>query len=220
MPTTMKFSIAAPAALILGVSLAACSRGTDTAAQDDFKRDLQMASSTGVALATPKVDPSLLTLENKPEGAPAPATTLKKAAGPRAVHSPTPTVEADATEEVAAVEEAQETEAVAEAPAPQPSEPVAVAPRPVPVVIQAGGNGDYGAGGGGVIFGGSGGSVIRGGGVDGDNCEIHTGRRGRPTRGPIFVPNPSYPSGGIGGIRTGGSAPTSMPSRGVYRPRG
>ena len=54
MRTTMKLSIAA---LSLATGLAACAGGkaTDAATQDDFKQDLQLASSTTMDLAAPKV---------------------------------------------------------------------------------------------------------------------------------------------------------------------
>src|SRR5207237_6793206 len=82
MRSTMRLSIAA-----LAVGLAACSgnKASDTAKADDFKRDLQLASSTTMDLAGPKVDPALLnSLETKPQGAPQVAKTLKKGAGNRA----------------------------------------------------------------------------------------------------------------------------------------
>ena len=206
MDTTMKRSIAT---LSLAAGLAACAgRGTaDSAKQDEFKQDLQLAASTTMNLAVPKVDPALLSsLETKPLRAPEAAKIVKKGAGPRAVRSETPTVLATPEADVAAVDENMEEVAVETiAPVPEPTmEPVAVAPRPspAPVVVQAGvGGGDYGtSGNGGGIFGpgsGRGGVVIRGGGVDGDRCEIHD-RRGGIRRGPIYVP------------RTGGS---SIPSR-------
>lgn len=201
MRTTMRLSIAA---LFLSAGIAACGdgRATDANTQDEFKRDLQLASSTTMDLAAPKVDPALLnSLETEPQGAPQPAPTVKKGAGSRAVRSQTPTVRATPEVDVAAVDETiEEVESVASAPVPEPTnEPVAVAPRPTPVVIQSGGgNGDYGTNGdGGGIFGpGSGGIgvVIRGGGVDGDHCEIHRPGRGRTSRGPVYTtPN----TGGI-----------------------
>src|SRR6266850_3431738 len=94
MRTSMKFSIAA---LSLVTGIAACSggRATDTAKQEDFKRDLQLASSSTMDLAGPKVDPALLSsLETKPQGAPQAALTVKKGAGNRAVKSKAPTVRA------------------------------------------------------------------------------------------------------------------------------
>lgn len=200
MKNPMKLSIAA---LSLAAGIAACGEGraTDTAKQEDFKRDLQLASSSTMDLAGPKVDPALLaSLETKPQGAPQAALTVKKGAGNRAVRSNTPTVRATAETDVAAVDESSEVvEMVTNAPVPEPSnEPVAIAPRPTPVVIQSGGGaGDYGtSGNGGGVFGGGGGIggvVIRGGGVDGDRCEIHD-RRGRTSRGPVYIP--SVPRGG------------------------
>jgi hypothetical protein len=198
--TTRKLSIAA---FVVAAGLAACSGGkaTDAAKADDFKRDLQLASSTSLDLAGGKVDPALLnSLETTPQGAPQAAKTIKKGAGSRAVRSHSPTVRATPEMDVAAADDNSEqvtTEAIA--PVPEPShEPVAVAPRPVPIVVQAGDatSGDYGtSGNGGGVFGGGGGIggvVIRGGGVDGDHCEIHSGR-GRTTRGPVYMPAPSGP---------------------------
>ena len=209
MKNATKLSIAA---LSLAVGLSACRDGqaADVAQQDDFKRDLQLASSTTMDLAAPKVNPALLTLsETKPNGAPQTSKVVKKGAGNRAVRSHTPTVRAKADVDVAAVEETNDVvQTIAEAPVPEPTnEPVAIAPRPQPVSIPATvSGGDYGTGssGGGVFGGGGGigGVVIRGGGVDGDNCEIHTGRGRYPGRvggigGPVYIPV----GGGIGGAR-------------------
>lgn len=219
MRTSMKLSIAA-LSLVAGIAACGDRGGTDTAKQEDFKRDLQLASSSTMDLAGPKVDPALLSsLETKPQGAPQAALTVKKGAGNRAVHSHNPTVRATPETDVAAVDESsQQVETVTTAPVPEPSnEPVAVAPRPIPVVIQSGGNaGDYGTSGngGGVLGGGGGigGVVIRGGGVDGDHCEIHNGRPGT-RRGPVYVPI----GGGIGGGRFP-SRPT-YPQQTTSRPR-
>jgi len=230
----MKLSIAA---LSVAAGLAACSGkgSTDAAKQDDFTRDLQLASSTTMNLAGAKVNPSLLnSLETKPQGAPQAAKTVKKGAGNRAVRSNTPTVRATPELDVAAVDDhSEQVDVVTAAPAAE-TEPVAVAPRPspVPVVLQGGdGGGDYGtSGNGGGVFGGGGGIggvVIRGGGVDGDHCEIHgTGRGGRMP-GPIYMPNPgtSIPrtGGGIfgpsGTSRRGGGGSISR-TQPVSRPSG
>jgi len=200
---TMKLSIAA---LAIAGGLAACTGGkaTETAKADDFKRDLQLASSTSMDLAGPKVNPSLLnSLETKPQGAPQAAKTVKKGAGKRAIRSKTPTVRANPETDIAAADDnSKQVTTVSNAPVPEPTqEPVAVAPRPAPIVVQAGDAtaGDYGTGsnGGGVFGGGGGigGVVIRGGGVDGDHCEPHGGR-GRTTRGGIYMPPSSR--GGMG----------------------
>jgi hypothetical protein len=200
--------------------IAACagSDKTDASAQDDLKRDLQLAA-TSVDFATPKVDPALLTsLETKPNNAPEPSKVLKKKAGPKAVQSKTPTIKTDPLMEIAASEdESAQTTVEAPAPVPEPTnEPVAVAPRPTPapVVLPTGNDGgDYGtSGNGGGIFGPvgrGGGVIIRGGGVDGDHCEIHA--RG-PRRGGIYYPN-------MGGSRIPQPRPQYIPPMGAGSPR-
>ena len=234
MQTSMKFSIAA---LALTVGLSACrdASANSTAQQDELKRDLEMAASATINLAAPRVDPALLTLEGQPQSAPQTSRVVKKSSGTRAVRSPAPTVRAEADVEVAALDEAEVVETVAEAAPSESSEPVAIAPRPVPVVIPAGGSGDYGSGGG--IFGGGSGVVIRGGGVDGDNCELHRRGRGGPIYGvpttapPVISRMPSTPvrigsmgggrnrPGGIGTMRTATSrTPARSGIQNVSRP--
>ena len=221
MPTRMKLSVVTLA--IAG--LAACESPSTDASQAELQRDLQLASASTVNLATPKVDAALLvTMETKPQAEPRPSTSIRRGAGPRAVQSDEPTVEATPDVEVAAVEDTQETEVESIAPTPEPTnEPVAIAPRPAPVAIPA--SGDYGSGGG--IFGGStgrGGVVIRGGGVDGDNCELHDrarrGRGGVISSGPIYMPQPLPPRTTMDPRRVGGSRTPerpSMPSVGTSR---
>jgi hypothetical protein len=197
-------------ALSLVVTAAACSRGQkdgDTALASDLQRDLQLATTSVALPAAPARND--FALETAPTSAPAPATTLRRSSGPRAVRSPQRQVAAapeptpaESEEQVAQV---TETPSATEAAAEPSSEGVAL-PRPtaIPidlpasggsgpqVVVQDDGNGRGGMGGIGGIFG----VVIRGGGVDGDNCEIHDRRR---TRGrPVYRPNP----GGIAGGRT------------------
>lgn len=228
MRTTFKLSIAA-FSLAAGIAACADARASDTAAQDDLKRDLELAASATMNLASPQVDPSLLTLsETKSQSEPQKAAVVKKGAGSRAIRSQTPTVRATTDAEVAALDESEVTETLAEAPAPEViDEPVAVAPRPTPVVIQTGGSGDYGTSGNGGIFGGGmGGVVIRGGGVDGDNCELHRngGSRGR---GGIIFGRPSVPTTGgsiivnrmPGSIGSGGGARRSSAASGASRAR-
>jgi hypothetical protein len=186
------------ALLTIATAIAACADANADSNQDELNRDLELASATTMKLATPQVDSSLLsTLETKPIAAPAPAPVVKRGAGPRAVASETPTVEATPEEAVAAVEEeVMETETIAPAPAPESTEPVAIAPRPQPSVIQTGGAGDYGVGTGG-SGGGRGGVVLRGGGVHGDNCRPR-GRNGGEViyRGPVYIPQTTTPRGG------------------------
>ena len=202
----MKKTMKPLALLTIAAAIAACADASADSSQDELKRDLELASATTMKLATPPVDSALLTtMETKPVNAPAPAPVVKRGAGPRAVASESPTVEASPDEAVAAVEEEEtQTETIAPAPAPESSEPVAIAPRPQPSVVQTGGAGDYGTGTGGMGAG-RGGVVIRGGGVDGDNCDIH--RRGRNggiivSRGPIYIPSTVTPRGTRVGGRT------------------
>ena len=221
MRTNLRLPISA---LIIATTLVACGRKTaDSAANADFKRDLQLASSTNLDLAGGKVDPTLLnSLETKPSGAPEAARVVKKGAGSRAVASKTPTVKAAPETDLAATDDNGPSETESVAPAPEDAEPVAVAPRPAPVNIPASNGGDYGNAGGGVFGGGNGGVVIRGGGVDGDHCQPHggSGRRGGGVYFPgggIFVPQPTVPHTGGGISISGRSFPggsASAPTRG------
>ena len=241
----MMQSLSPVAALLLAGAITACGDARATTADDDFSRDLTLASTT-VNLATAGVDSSLLgTLETAPRAAPEPAKTVVRGSGNRAVRSRTPSVRATPVVESAALEESDDAQSIAEAPVPDESlEPVAVAPRPTPPpVIVSTGAGDYGTGssGGGIFGGGSGrgGVVIRGGGVDGDNCELHRGGRGGiRTRGPIYVPTASMPTmptapmigrgssprigvggmGGVGGTRSVGTRRTTGTTPPTSRP--
>ena len=191
------------ATAMLAFGAAACTSTAKTANKNAYAVDLELASATTMDLATPKVNPALLTfLETAPRGAPERAPMIKKGAGEHAMHSEAPTVEA-APEPTPAVFEEIEPVATTVAPVPVPeptNEPVAVAPRPTPAAsLPAGGvgEGDYGTGGG--VFGGGIGVIIRGGGVgDDDHCEIRP-RRGGVMRGPVYVPRPTLPV--TGGIR-------------------
>jgi len=199
------------ATTLLTLTAVGCaSRGNSAAKGEDFTRDLQLASATSMDLASPKVDPSLLTLENAPRRAPEPTRTARQAEGEQVVPAEEPTVAATPEPEPAAAQE-PEPVATTSAPAPAPvetSEPVAVAPRPTPpAAIPAGGTGagDYGRGGG--VWGTGTGVVIRGGGVHGDNCELHRPGRG----GTIIFSSPVYRPPGVGTPRI--RSVTVLPSR-------
>lgn len=224
MSNTRKLSLV----LSVAAGIAACSRG-NTAQNDDFANDLKLAQASGVDLATPKVDPSLLNsgLEAAPKGAPQVASTLKKnASGNHAVHSASPTRHAAPTADVAAADESTaDIITVGDAAAPDIAEPVAVVPTPGTGPNPGGAApGDYGTGGnGGGIFGpagGMGGVVMRGGGADGDHCDPPGGRR---PGGRIYIPGPSYPPGGtVGGVGaprpSGGTIGTRRGTTPVSRP--
>jgi hypothetical protein len=201
---TMKLHLAS---LAVVVAVAACSDASaNDARNDELKRDLELASTT-MNLATPAVDPALLSaMETRTLNAPAQATVVKRGAGSRAVRSQNPTVEAAPENDLAAVDETEQVETESEAPAPDVSEPVAVAPRPQPVIIQTGGvgsAGDYGVGTGG---GPGSGAVLRGGGVHGDNCDLHRGRGGVVYRGPVYIPQNPTVSRGPTRVVSGGSS--------------
>jgi hypothetical protein len=194
------------------VAAAACSsdekRGTALA--PDLQADLKLAT-TSVALPATRANQDFA-LETAPTSAPAPATTLRRAPGRRAVRSDVRTVAAAPDDTPAPSEElvteVAQTPATSEAPADAaPTSDGVALPRPsaIPVVLPAEGSGrgeviDQGSGRrGGGIFGPVIGVVVRGGGVDGDNCEIHDRRRGRR---PVYSPAPGgRTSGGWGGGR-------------------
>jgi hypothetical protein len=186
---------------------AACSGGDErreASLSSELQRDLQLATTT-VALPQAQTTNDFA-LETAPLSAPAPAKTIRRAPGRKAVRSHEQTVaaapeqsQAESIEQTAAVTQSP---AAAETPAEAPPTSVGVAlPRPtaIPVNLPADeGRGvfigdDAGRGNGGGM-GGSIGVVIRGGGVGDDHCELHDRRRrGRP----VYRPMP----GGIAGGR-------------------
>lgn len=230
MSTSVKLSIGT---LAIVAGLAACGRSKTASNNDDFSRDLQMASSS-VDLQAPAVNPSnLSSLETQPSSAPDKSTVVKKSStGTKAVRSQSPTVHAAPTAEVASTDETQLSQTTDVAPTPEPtSEPVAQAPQPTTVAVDdnGGGDGDYGTSGngGGILGPGNGpvGTVIRGGGVgDGDNCEhdggvIYGGGYPRTGRRPVYIPNPGgvgtsrMPTGTSGRAPSGGRFPGSTGTR-------
>jgi hypothetical protein len=186
------------------VVLAACGKSgapSNRAMSDDLKRDLRLASSTNLDLASRQTSASFPLTEISQSSAPAPAKTLKKSAGPKATRSRTPTVKATPENSVAAADETPKVEVTAQAPAPTPEpvpEPAAPAvPRPTPVPAQPTSDG-----GGGSVLGGIFGAILRGGVVDGDHCDPRTdgrhGRRGGPTSTLPQIPSGVFnPRGGI-----------------------
>ena len=199
--------------VLSAVVLSACGKSStraDGAISDELKRDLQMASSTSLDLAS-RQSAAAFPLTELPAATPSPSTTLRKSAGPKAVRSRTPTVKAAPEPTVATEVEEPEVEVTAEAPSPtlepMPEPDAPAVPRPSPINPAPAGDGSWGRNGGGSAPGGVGGGsvlggifgvVIRGGGVDGDRCEIHN-RRPRNRAGILN-----------GGIYTG---PRSGPSR-------
>lgn len=206
--------------LALGASavvLAGCGKNGSTsnrAMSADLKRDLQLASTSGLDLASQQASKSFPLTEIPQSAAPSRSSTLRRGAGPKALKSKHPTVKATPEASVVANAEEPQVEIMKSAPSPttepvpDPTAPAVPRPSPVPTDPnggmgahgQNGGGPSPGAGdGGGSILGGIFGAIIRGGVVDGDHCDPRTDgrRRGRLPTGivPSF-PNTPYPRGG------------------------
>lgn len=216
MRTVSRFSMLAVG--LSAVVLAACGKNgasPNRAMSDDLQKDLQLASSSGLDLASQQASKGFALTEIAQSSAPSPARTVKKAAGPKAVKSKTPPVKAapDNSIEAKAAEPTVEVAAQAPSATTEPTpEPMAPAvPRPSPTAIDPnggeGGRGQNGTGpnpgagdGGGSVLGGIFGVIIRGGVVDGDHCDPRTdGRRRGPRSGGGYgttpVPFPTRPGG-------------------------
>src|SRR5882672_3537359 len=79
------------------VVLAACGKNGSTstrAMSDDLKRDLQLASTNGLDLASQQAAKSFPLTEIPQSAAPSPSSALRRGAGPKAVKSKHPTVKA------------------------------------------------------------------------------------------------------------------------------
>lgn len=189
-------------AVPIAIAAVSCGRADRATANSDvdLQRDLKLAATTTMDLATPKVNPANFDkLETAPQTAPRASKHLEKGAGAKAIASKTPDLKASDMPEVAATANVPQVQTVALAPVPnRTNDPVATVPQAtrVPSTTGASGTGTFGGterGGG--VFGGIGpviGVVIRGGGVDGDHCEPH-GRGGAPG---VYLP----PPGGIGTV--------------------
>lgn len=200
----LRFSILPTAASAL--VLAACSdsptRG-NRAMNDDLKRDLQAASSSGLNLASTQRGVHYgPTEEAPPQSAPQHTKTLRKAPNSdKSVISKNPTVKA-APAPIIAVAQTPDIQVTANKPEPQPDPSAPAVPRPAPVPIGVLGTGTDMSGGGGMYPGGGGGVIIRGGGIgDDDHCEIiPAGRRPRgiyPGRTPFPGQGRMPPGGSI-----------------------
>jgi hypothetical protein len=210
------------------VAVAACGKNggkANRALSDDLKRDLQLASSSSLDLASQQAAKSFPLTEIPISPAPSPTTALKKAkSGPKAVRSKHPTVKATPEPSVVANAEDPQTEIMQKAPSPtteqvpDPSAPAVPRPSPTPT-IPTGGEGAHGRDGGGPntgagdggrgpstgdgiggVIGGIFGAILRGGVVDGDHCDPRSDGRGRRRPPPpVWSPNnpsPTFPMGG------------------------
>ena len=103
------------------VVVAACGKNgapANRAMSDDLKRDLQLASSTGLDLASQQKSASFPLTEIPQSSAPSPTPALKKGAGPKAVKSKHPTVKATPEASVVANADDPQVEVVQKAPSP------------------------------------------------------------------------------------------------------
>ncbi len=189
--------------LPIAALFAACARAPrpDAAGNADLQRDLKLAATSTINLATPPVNPAnFKDLETAPPTDLRPARHLVKAPGPRAIASRDPDLRASEIPEVAASNPMPQVQSVAAAPVPVATlDPVATVPRPSSAPMLPG-PGDEGNGGRGTAgtggFGPFIGVIIGGGGLDGDHCEPHG--RGNGAVPGIFLPDP-------GGVIGGGS---------------
>ena len=205
---------------VVAVGCSQSSTPSDRQLSDDLKRDLQLASSTSLDLASKQAAAAFPLTEVPIKSSASTSPTVRKAAGPKAVSSKTPTVKATPEPTLAVEAEHTEEQVTVEAPSavmePVPEPDAPAVPRPSPVNPAPSGDGSWGRGGtgssgGGAVLGGIFGVIIRGGGVDGDRCEIHD-RRGRNRRGGVYSAPPSNPypmtPSGSGTRRTGGDVVT------------
>ena len=206
---------------IAAIIAAACGRSStpsDARLSAELERDLKLAQSTSLDLASKQSAAAFPLTEVPIKSSAEPSKTVRKAPGPKAVRSTTPTVQAAAEPSPAVEAEESQVEMTAPEPAPSTMTETAAAPdapavpRPSPVNPAPAGDGSWGrggsgsGGGGGSVLGGIFGVVIRGGGVDGDRCEIHDRRgRNRPAGGIYSPPSNPYPmTPSSGGTRRGG----------------
>jgi hypothetical protein len=196
------------------VVVAACGKNsapTNRAMSDDLKRDLQLATSSGLDLASQQSAKSFPLTEIPQSSSPSPTPAFKKGAGPKAVRSKHPTVKASPEPTVVANAEEPQTEVIQKDPSPTteptPDPTVPAVPRPSPTPTNPnGGEGAHGHGGsgsnpgasdGGSVLGGIFGVILRGAIGDGDHCDPrsdgrHGGRRLPPNVPPTRYPFPSH----------------------------
>ena len=202
-----------------GLLAVGCGKTASRTANADLQRDLKLAATANLALATQSQSTKYALVENAPKAQPNDAHVLRKGAGPKAIRSNTPTVSAapeptTAPAELPPLEMTSTVETPTPAPTPTFGTPASVStaalPAPVPSgAVQPESNPQYG--------GGSPGVVIRGGRPGGDNCgPPRPGGSGIPGAGiPIFIPPPFF--GGMGG---GMGAPSGPPASGAPRAHG
>lgn len=195
--------------------LAACSGKDKSAGSDDFKKDLERAS-TASEITLPSGQPATQVVSAIERTTP-PAPRRVAQSQRVAKHKPAPT-RTPAPVEARNADVSDEVETAPAEPAPTPvTEAPLPSPRPQPVASSGGGSGDgsvgSGRGGRGIGIGDIIGVVLRGGVVDGDDCDPRSEGRGRGgisinTRIPVI--GTTFPGSG----RVGGNFPVGGRSRG------
>ncbi len=178
------------------IALAACSSDKKTAASDDLKKELELAStSDGLGVGTGATNPATQVVSAIERTTPAPKAPALSSKAKRYHKAPTQTV-APVTTEAPATVTTPEPTPVADVPV--ATDPTPVMPRPTPQTASyPGGNtGNVGRGTStGSVFGAILGAVIRGaivGGMGGgDTCDPRT--EGRNRRGGSGYPNQRIP---------------------------
>jgi hypothetical protein len=197
------------------ITLAACS-SNDKSVNDDFKKDLERASTASeITLPSSQAGAQVVSAIERTTP-PAPRKIAQSQRAPKHKAAPTRT---PAPVEVEQADVSTEVEPAPIEPAPAPVEAVALpSPRPQPVASNGGGSGDgeigrgrgnVGAGIGTVI-----GVILRGGIVDGDDCDPRS--EGRP-RGGIAVNNRIPVIGTFPGSGRIGGGTMSLPGNGGRR---
>jgi hypothetical protein len=186
---------------------------------DDLKRDLQLATTSGLDLASQQRSKAFPLTEIPQSSAPSPTPALKKGAGPKAVRSKQPTVKASPEASVVANAEEQQAEVMQKEPSPtreptpDPAAPAVPRPSSTPTDPNGGegahgrdgGGPNRGAGdGGGSVLGGIFGVILRGAIGDGDHCDPRTDGRRRRTPPGSSYPNTPYPFPRYGGVNVRG----------------
>src|SRR5580658_5025651 len=80
--------------LAVGVLVVGCGKSPSRTANADLQRDLKLASTANLALATQSQTTKYALVENTPQSKPNEGRSLHKAAGPKALLSKAPTVQA------------------------------------------------------------------------------------------------------------------------------
>jgi hypothetical protein len=209
--------------LPVGVLAIACGKTSQTAANGDLQRDLKLAATANLDLATQSQSTKYALVETAPESKQTDARSLKKNPGPKAIRSKTPTVKAAPDFDALAASTLPPLEMMAEAPAPttvtavMPTNPLPAATSSLPAPVQTRGAGTEGSGTG-SEYPGTGmrpGINVHGMGPDGDTCGPPRPGMGGGYFPPVMIPMVA-PGGSSGSAPrgSGGAAPRARGGRG------